>query len=138
MKLLPYSICIILSLLYFYSSKGEYTLQDPLQESIKRGADIYSDFCVTCHLPSGEGVDKVYPPLAQSDYLFDYRKESIHGIKYGQQGEIVVNGKKYNGVMAPLGLSDDEVADVMNYILNSWGNSCDKMVTEEEVASIKK
>ena len=46
--------------------------------------------------------------------------------------------KTYNGNMAALGLSDDEVADVMNYITNSWGNKNDKMITEEEVSEIKK
>ena len=132
-------VFLILPSIFLKSENVDYVNQtDPLQESIKRGKEIYTDFCITCHLPNGEGVEKVYPPLAKSDYLTNHRKESIKGIKYGQQGEIIVNGKTYNGVMAPLGLGDDEVADVMNYILNSWGNSCDKMVTEEEVSKIKK
>jgi mono/diheme cytochrome c family protein len=109
-----------------------------LKQSIERGSLIYQDFCVTCHMPNGEGVVNVYPPLAKSDFLIKHREESIRGIKYGQEGEIMVNGKTYNTPMAALGLSDDEVADVMNYITNSWGNKNDKMVTEEEVSKIKK
>ncbi|MBP0904357.1 cytochrome c [Mariniflexile gromovii] len=105
---------------------------------MERGEEIYTDFCVTCHLPNGKGVEKVYPPLANSDYLLKNREASIKAIKFGMQGEITVNGKKYNTVMAPLGLSDDEVADVMNYINNSWGNKNDKMVTEAEVSKVKK
>ena len=89
-------------------------------------------------MPSGEGVKGVFPPLAKSDYLFKNREASIRGIKFGQSGEIIVNGIKYNGVMAPMGLSDDEIADVMNYITNSWGNKNNNMVTEEEVSKIKK
>ncbi|WP_242085278.1 c-type cytochrome [Aestuariivivens sediminis] len=113
--------------------------QDPiLEESIKRGSDIYSDFCVTCHLPNGEGVDGEYPPLAKSDFLMKNRVQSIMTIKYGAEGEIIVNGKTFNNTMAPLGLADDEIADVMNYITNSWGNENDKMITEEEVSKIKK
>ncbi|GAA3575245.1 cytochrome c [Snuella lapsa] len=112
--------------------------QDPLKESIERGKDIYTEFCVTCHLPSGEGVENVYPPLAKSDYLTKNRSASIKGLKYGLKGEIVVNGKTYNGFMAPLGLYDDEIADVMNYINNSWGNKNDSIVTKEEVLKIKK
>tara|TARA_R110000868_G_scaffold57528_6_gene177573 strand:+ start:1795 stop:2190 length:396 start_codon:yes stop_codon:yes gene_type:complete len=111
---------------------------DALKQSIERGGEIYTDFCMTCHLPNGEGVENVYPPLAKSDYLFNNREASIRGIKYGQQGEIVVNGKTYNSVMVAMGLSDDEVADVMNYITNSWGNKNDKIITEEEVSKIKK
>ena len=113
--------------------------QDPkLQESIKRGSEIYADFCINCHMPSGEGVPETFPPLAKSDYLMKNREASIKGIKYGQSGEIVVNGITYNGTMAAMGLSDDEVADVMNYITNSWGNKNDKIVTETEVSNIKK
>ena len=111
---------------------------DALKQSIERGGEIYTDFCMTCHLPNGEGVENIYPPLAKSDYLFNNREASIRGIKYGQQGEIVVNGKTYNSVMVAMGLSDDEVADVMNYITNSWGNKNDKIITEEEVSKIKK
>ncbi len=111
---------------------------DPLKESIARGSEIYTDFCMQCHLPNGEGVENTFPPLANSDYLIQNRKASIRGIKFGQQGELIVNGKKYNGNMTPMGLEDDEIADVMNYITNSWGNKNNKIVTVEEVSKIKK
>lgn len=107
-----------------------------LEESIRRGEEIYLDFCITCHLASGEGVANTFPPLAGSDYLMTYREESIRGIKFGQQGELVVNGVMYNNAMPPMGLEDGEIADVMNFILNSWGNSSNVMVTEKEVALI--
>ncbi len=114
-----------------------FLFQDPeLEASIERGSEIYVDFCVTCHKGNGEGVAHTYPPLANSDFLMSNREKSIQGIKYGQQGELVVNGVTYNNVMDPLGLEDDEIADVMNFILNSWGNSSDDMVTEEEVTII--
>ena len=129
-------------ILSFIASVGYFGLSitmqnDPLQESIARGEEVYMDFCVNCHMTNGEGVTGTFPPLAKSDFLKTNRTESIRGIKYGQKGEITVNGVTYNGYMAPLGLSDDEVADVMNYINNAWGNSYGKMVTEEEVANIK-
>lgn len=128
-------------LIYFATAiaLGAFFLQDPeLQESMQRGNEIYIDFCVTCHLAKGEGVANTFPPLAESDYLANNREESIRGVKYGQQGEIVVNGVTYNNVMAPLGLEDDEIADVMNYVMNSWGNSSEKVVTIEEVEAIEK
>ena len=109
-----------------------------LEESMKRGSETYQDFCVSCHMPNGEGVTGAFPPLAKSDYLMNKRTESIKGIKFGVQGEMVVNGKKYFGAMTPLGLGDDEIADVMNYITNSWGNKNNKMVTEIEVSEVKK
>jgi len=116
---------------------NKFSKQDPLKESIERGSEIYADFCMNCHMPNGEGVENTFPPLAKSDFLKEKREESIRGIKYGQKGEIVVNGITYNGYMAPLGLSDEEVADVMNYITNSWGNSNKKMITVKEVAALK-
>lgn len=136
MKLI--AICLFILFFTFNSNTNPYSPQDPLKESIERGNEIYTDFCISCHLPNGEGVESVFPPLAKSDYLIKNREGSIRGIKYGQEGEIVVNGKTYNGMMAALGLSDDEVADVMNYIANSWGNKNDKIVTEEEVSKVKK
>ena len=136
--LVIFLIVIITSALALFSNNDDYTQTTPLEESINRGSKIYQDFCVSCHLPTGEGIRKTYPPLAKSDYLMNNRSESIRGIKYGQQGEIVVNGQKYNGFMAPMGLGDDEVADVMNYITNSWGNKNDDIITEAEVSKIEK
>jgi len=120
------------------TKEKQYTQTTPLEESIKRGQEIYNDFCSSCHLPSGKGIRKTYPPLAQSDYLMNNRTASIKAIKYGLKGEIIVNGQKYNGFMAPMGLSNNEVADVMNYITNNWGNKNDKMFTKEEVEKVKK
>lgn len=107
-----------------------------LTESMARGKVIYVDFCVTCHLEKGEGVPQTFPPLAQSDYLTKYREASIRGVKYGQRGEITVNGEVYDNTMMPMGLDDQEIADVLNYVMNSWGNKQDKPVSAEEVANI--
>ncbi|MBT8319263.1 MAG: cytochrome c [Gramella sp.] len=105
---------------------------------MERGKVIYSDLCVTCHLPNGKGITGTYPPLDGSNWLTEKREESIRGVKYGMQGPIVVNGEKYDNIMTPMGLSDQEVADAMNYIMNSWSNNIDDMVTVEEVAAIEK
>ena len=110
---------------------------DKLAASIERGKEVYEDFCVACHQADGKGLPGAFPPLAQSDYLLEKREASIRAIKYGQQGEVVVNGVSYNAIMAPLYLADDEVADVMNYILNSWDNKGD-FVSVEEVQKVEK
>lgn len=112
--------------------------QTPLEKSITRGKGVYNDFCMQCHLPNGKGVPGNFPPLDGSDWLTNKRQESIYAVKYGQSGTIVVNGKTYNNVMQPMGLSDQEVADVMNYIMNSWSNTQEQMVTKEEVEKVKK
>ncbi|MBC7884183.1 MAG: cytochrome c [Saprospiraceae bacterium] len=109
-----------------------------LDKSALRGKVIYTDFCVTCHLANGKGTEKIFPPLAKSDYLKNQQTESIKSVKYGQKGKIIVNGIAYNGTMPSAGLEDDEIADVINYINHSWGNNYGKMVTKEQVQSIKK
>jgi mono/diheme cytochrome c family protein len=109
-----------------------------LSKSIESGKEIYKDFCIQCHLGSGEGFSQTIPTLVNSDWLIHKRRESIHAVKFGQKIPIVVNKKKYNGNMPPMGLNDSEVADVINYIMNSWGNKQKKPVTKEEVSSIKK
>ncbi|MBK9254608.1 MAG: cytochrome c [Saprospiraceae bacterium] len=124
---------LIYSISFSFSTYGQSTL---LNESIKRGKEVYSDFCINCHLGNGEGTKGIIPPLAKSDYLLKKREESIRAVKYGQKGEITVNGVKYNGIMTNQKLSEEEVADVMNYILNTWGNKDKNMVTVEEVNSI--
>ena len=106
-------------------------------ESIKRGAVIYEEFCMNCHLPDGKGEANTFPPLAKSDFLMDNRTASIKAIKYGQKGTIVVNGVTYNNAMAPMGLTDKEIADVMNYITTSWGNKNDNMINISEVSKIE-
>jgi mono/diheme cytochrome c family protein len=109
---------------------------DELTKSMARGKGIYEEKCITCHMENGQGIPSVFPPLAGSDYLLQKRKASIHAVKFGQEGEITVNGTTYNNFMTPQGLTDAEVADVMNYILNSWGNK-GPIVSAEEVASVK-
>jgi len=112
--------------------KQEKTLED----SIQAGSEIYQDFCVQCHLQNGEGVSGVFPPLKNSDYLLNDVNRSIVAVKKGLSGKIEVNGEAYDGLMTAQGLTNEEVADVMNYILNSWGNSTDEQVTESKVASV--
>ena len=108
------------------------------EESIVAGEEIYQDFCLQCHLTTGAGVSGVFPPLKDSDYLMNNIDKSIAGIKFGLKGEIVVNDEIYDGVMAKQGLDNEEIADVMNYILNQWGNSYDAQITTQQVSEVQK
>lgn len=129
---------LYLSLLFFSSLSPILAQESDLEKSTQNGREIYNDFCITCHLDNGQGVEGVFPPLAKSDYLINNRTKSIFGIKYGQTGEIIVNGSSYNNTMMSMGLEDQEIADVMNFITNSWGNKNDKIITVEEVSAVIK
>ena len=112
--------------------------EKPLKQSILDGEEIYKDFCLQCHLDNGKGVENAFPPLAKSDYLQNNIEASIRGVKYGLLGEITVNGKTYNGVMVNQGLDEEVIADVMNYILNSWGNKAEGQITVAQVLEVQK
>ena len=72
------------------------------------------------------------------DATDENQDKSITAVKKGMNGKIVVNGTTYNSVMSPLGLSDEKVADVMNYINNSWGNDYGEFISPEEVTKVIK
>ena len=123
----------------FVSSFAFKTQSSELKESMKRGKDVYdgSGLCTVCHMPEGKGMTGAFPPLAKSDYLMADLDRSIKIVIEGLSEEIEVNGTKYNGAMQPSGLDDKDIADVLNYVRNSWGNKGDKMVTEAMVAKVR-
>ncbi|MEO9966689.1 MAG: cytochrome c [Reichenbachiella sp.] len=107
-----------------------------LKESMARGQEIYGNECMVCHMENGQGLSGAFPPLASSDYFADDVSKAIDAIVNGLEGELTVNDNTYFGVMDPVELSDQEIADVLNYIRNSWG-SASSAISSEEVASIK-
>ncbi|WP_146201766.1 c-type cytochrome [Sediminitomix flava] len=131
-----YGFLGLISLLFSVLSFNE-TQPPSKEESMKAGKDTYKKLCAYCHQENGQGVKGLYPPLAKADYLFNDIDRGIHIIKYGKEGAIKVNGEEYNGYMSELGLSDEEVRDVTNYILNTWGNE-HEMISLEKVQSIKR
>ena len=131
-------VFLIIYLFFIYYLFNFFQKEKTFEESISDGKLIYEDFCVQCHLNNGEGIEKIYPPLNNSDYLLQNIDKSIYSIKYGLKGEITVNGIKYNGVMISQGLEDIEIADVMNYITNSWDNNLNVQITKKRVSELKK
>jgi nitrite reductase (NO-forming) len=113
---------------------------DPkLTESIKRGKEVYITYCQSCHMEDGKGLPGLNPPLAQADYLKKSSATLVNVILKGQSGEVVVNGKKYNAMMpAQEYLSDEEIADVLNFVRNSWGNKIAGTITPAFVKSLRK
>jgi len=104
----------------------------------ERGRGVYMQTCFVCHQANGQGVPGQIPPLAKSDLLMADKAGAIRGVLQGRNGEVTVNGKKYNGIMIPFGqLKDEQVADVITYVRNNWGNSGEG-ATPQEVNAIRK
>lgn len=110
----------------------------PEQTNYPEGEKVYNSSCIACHQKDGKGVEGAFPPLAQSDYLLADKLRAITIAKHGMDGEIVVNGQTYNAVMAPQGLSNEEVKNVVNYILNTWGNDGGEVTTADVTNMLEK
>lgn len=108
-----------------------------LAEKMEFGKNVYMQTCFACHQSEGQGIPNAFPPLANSDFLNADVNRAIDIVLYGLSGEITVNGKKYNSVMTAQAISEEEVANVLTYVYNSWGNS-KKDVTPAMVRSRKK
>ncbi|MDG0994459.1 MAG: c-type cytochrome [Akkermansiaceae bacterium] len=95
------------------------------------GKKVY-DSCSTCHQPGGEG-NTAFPPLADSEWVTGPSLRPAMIILQGLHKPIMVNGKRYEGVMPTMGDGMDakKLAGVLNYIRNSFGNKADKLITVE-------
>lgn len=87
-----------------------------------QGAKVYATYCVNCHQQDGKGLASLYPPLDGSDYLMEDFARAACIIKNGQSKEIVVNGVTYNQMMPGNPITNLEVAEVLTFITNAWGN----------------
>lgn len=106
-------------------------------EKMEAGKKLYGSTCFACHQANGEGIENAFPPLANADYLNADVNRAIDIVLRGMSGEIVVNGKTYNSVMTAQNLTDEEVAAVLTYVYNSWGNNGTE-VTTEMVRNVRK
>jgi len=108
------------------------------EDQVKAGQALFAGTCSTCHQPNGEGMAGVFPPLAKSSVLAANPKRIVEIMMHGLNGPITVNGKEFNSTMpAQTQLTDDEIANIGTYVLNSWGNPGGR-ITKEEVAERRK
>ena len=105
-------------------------------EKIEEGGRLYSQNCAACHQPEGQGIAGAFPPLAGSDYLLADSQRAIGIVVNGLSGPIVVNGETYNGVMPGVLLSDSDIANILTFVLNSFGNE-DGEIFAEDVARVR-
>jgi nitrite reductase (NO-forming) len=103
---------------------------------LARGAQVFSSVCAACHQSNGEGVPNTFPPLARSDFLMADKARAISILQNGLKGEITVNGKQYRGEMPKPPIGDVDIASVLTYVRNSFGNKGD-IVTLAEVSAVR-
>ncbi|MDP2304712.1 MAG: copper-containing nitrite reductase [Pseudomonadota bacterium] len=107
------------------------------EAQVQAGGALFAGTCSACHQSSGAGIEGVFPPLAGSDFLLADKERAIGIVINGLSGPVTVNGKDYTSVMPPMSqLNDDEVANILTFALNSWGNDGGR-VTHAEVAKVR-
>ena len=105
------------------------------------GEKKFNQNCATCHQTSGMGAPGVYPPIAGAQWALGEPKRVINLVLYGLNGEITVKGNTYNGNMTAFGnhpgfRNDYDIAAVVSYIRNAWGNGA-SYVTADDVAAVR-
>ncbi len=117
-----------------------FTVAAPDQAVMAKGEKVYKGYCMTCHQATGKGMSTIYPPLAKSDYLTKKSKSDvIRTVVFGLSGKIQVNGKNFNGVMTPIpgSYKNEDIAAVLTYVYNSWGNA-GGAITVKDVEAARK
>lgn len=127
----------VLSLTFAATLFAEEKPAAPSPEVMKRGEAVYAKTCIACHQPTGLGIPPVFPPLAGSEWVAMSPSIPVRNILHGMTGPVTVKGMTYTSMMpAVTGLSDGDIADVVTYVRNSFGNS-GAAVTEADVKAIK-
>lgn len=114
-----------------------------LAASIQRGATLYPTSCGTCHMPNGMGLPPVNPPLVGSELVTGDARRTIAIPLKGINGPLKVGATVFPGPMVPPALmfpavinDDAKLADVLNYVRNTWGNKADA-ITPEQVKKVR-
>ena len=124
---MKYIIIIILSIF----------VQPLPKDSMERGKKVYDQYCMPCHMPDGSGVPRLNPPLIKTTYVIGEKKRFIEIVLKGFDEQVEIEGEYYTNVMAPHEfLTDEQVADVVTYVRNSFGNKA-SIATPAEVKAVR-
>ena len=134
MRAIAFWTILIVAAMAVFSACNQDPKKKQFEQFYAAGHLYYKNQCANCHGENGMGIGKLYPPLANSDYLMEDKDRAICIVRYGLQGPVEVNGTTYNLAMpSNPKISTLETAQIMTYVRNTWGNE-GGLVTEEEVA----
>lgn len=129
------SIVVLLSLVVV--SLSFVSNHQDLAAVIKRGKVVYEKNCLACHQVNGAGVPRMNPPLIKTKHVLGDKIKLIQIVIKGYDEEVEINGEFYNNPMpAQVQLNDQQVADVLTYVRNSFGNKANA-VTISEVKKVR-
>lgn len=128
-------ICIALTALIVSCQSDE---QVEFNRYFSAGSAVYQVHCQNCHGTKGEGLQGLIPSLSDSTYLKKNKDLLACFVKTGLKGQINVSGKQFEGEMPPNDLSPVEIAQVLTYVTNSFGNKMSTFNTEKVNSDLTK
>jgi len=108
-----------------------------LQASIERGKKVYTERCLACHQADGGGVQNMNPPLTKTKWVLGDKSQLIQIVLKGLNTGVTIDDIEYHNVMAShADLTDLQIADVLTYVRNSFGNKA-KAIAEADVKAVR-
>jgi mono/diheme cytochrome c family protein len=108
-----------------------------LKASITRGKAVYAKYCLSCHQVDGSGVQDLNPPLIKTKWTLGPKTVMIQQVLKGSSGKVEIDGDTFKNTMPPLKtLTDQQIADVLTYVRNSFGNTASQ-ATPAEVKAVR-
>ena len=114
------AISLLILILFIVSCESEEGIE--FKRYYSSGALVYQTHCQNCHGTNGEGLAALIPPLTDSAYLNTNRAQLACNIRHGLKGQLTITGISFDQKMPPNNLSPIELAEVLTYIGNSFGN----------------
>jgi mono/diheme cytochrome c family protein len=110
---------------------------DPVAREFFPGKRVYDKFCVQCHMSNGKGAPGMNPPLAATDWVTGDKKRLIKVILNGLSDPVIINGETFTNTMpSHANLTNKQIADVLSYIRNTFGNKAEA-ITVEEIQAVR-
>ncbi len=111
---------------------------EPVATELLAGKQVYDKFCVQCHMNNGKGAPGMNPPLAGVNIVTGEKPQVIKIILNGLSEPLVINGETYNNAMPSHSfLNDQQIADVLTYVRNTFGNTAEAIKADEVAAERK-
>jgi mono/diheme cytochrome c family protein len=124
-----------LGLILLFANLNAQTVTQGKSKQLLNGKKVYDMYCQACHQADGNGVPRLNPPLVGTVYVTGSKTRLIDIVLKGLSDPIEINGEEYNNPMAAHSfLTDQQIADVLTYIRNSFGNKAGAVT----VAEVKK
>ena len=146
MKRLLFSCLILLPCVLFAQTKKTVTKSsastkttstNTLKSSIARGKIVYGTNCLACHQADGSGVPNMNPPIINTSWVLGSKTVLIQQVLKGSANKVEIDGEKFHNSMPPQPqLTDQQIADVLTYVRNSFGNKA-SIVTPAEVKTVR-